>query len=456
MSVLARRGRDEEFDRERELIGMRDTVVAATTAFMPTAGSSATLEAVDEALAQLVAAGAHLADAEQVKGLWIRSARYRLIDEQRSADAKRRDTTAVDDHPNALELSVRDDPGELLDEQRETWRVREILSVLRGEQRKWADAWYREVLSGSVAVGAQPRGLPEVLGWTSAKTEKTSQRARRKMAEFVTQRQAGVVCAEQRALLAAFITATEPGGARTEVLDQERYAAVVFHHAGCDDCFAAWQTRRRAFARPLAILMLPLDAIVGAAQAFAAKVAAAAAAAATSVLGRLGMGGAAAGGGVATIGAKATAVCVGVVCAATAGGEIAGVLPPIASAPAPVTRTQDAPEHANTPAQPAADTSAPVTPAVTPPPPPPPVAPATSSTADPASSSTPPPPAAPPAAVTPGDLPAAGATSPQPATPTSATRSATPPPPPPPPPAARPGAGAGGGSSSCVPGTLGC
>jgi hypothetical protein len=327
--------------------------------------------------------------------------------------------------------------------------VQEILSVLRGEQHKWAQAWHQEVLSGLLPAGAQPRGLPEALGWSSAKTEKTAQRARRKMAEFVTQRQAGLVCEERRSLLDTFIVATTERGAHTEELDQQRYAAVVFHLAGCDDCFAAWHTRRRStFARPLAIVMLPLDAISGAAQAFAAKVAGATAAAATSVLARFGIGGAAAaGGGVATIGAKATAVCVGVVCAATAGGEIAGVLPPIGSAPAPVTRTQDTPQQANAPARTAADTSAAVTP-----PPPPPVAPATSANADPASSSTPPPPPAPAAAVTPGDLPASGATSPPPAAAPNATGSTTPPPPP----AARPRTRAGGGSSSCVPGTLGC
>ena len=211
MSVLARRRRDEQFARERELVAMRDAVVRATTSAMPTAGSSATLEAVDEALAQLVSAHAHLAEADQVKATWIKYARCRLLDEHRSADATRRDATAVDEHSQALAISVCGDPDDVIEDDRQSWRVREILSVLHGEQRKWAEAWYREVLS-ALPAGAQPRGLPDALGWTTAKTEKTAQRARRGMAAFVTRRQSGEICAEQRALLDGFISADRDDG----------------------------------------------------------------------------------------------------------------------------------------------------------------------------------------------------------------------------------------------------
>ena len=103
------------------------------------------------------------------------------------------------------------DPDEVLEDDRQSWRVREILSVLHGEQRKWAEAWYREVPVGSLPAGAQPRGLPDALGWTTAKTEKTSQRARRKMAAFVTRRQNGEICTEQRALLDGFVTQASSG-----------------------------------------------------------------------------------------------------------------------------------------------------------------------------------------------------------------------------------------------------
>jgi hypothetical protein len=452
MSLSARRGRDQELERERALVAMRDSVVAATTASMPGAGSSATLEAVDEALAQLVAGRAHHADAAEVKALWIRYARCRLIDEYRSADSRYRDATAVDDHAQALAVAGVGDLCDVIEAERQSWRVREIISVLHGEQREWAEAWCREVLSGSLPPGAQPRGLPDALGWTSAKAEKTAQRARRKMASFVTRRQRGEVCTEQRALLDEFSTASR-GGRLPEELDQERFEAIVFHAVGCEDCFTMWHVWRRApRLRPLAIVMVPIDAIVAAAQGLSAKLAGAATAAATSVLGRLGIGGAAAaGGGAATIGAKTAAVCVGVVCAATAGGEIAGVVPPLLHDRAPQTSAQDAPpKREQTVAAPAtaATTANPVAPA-----PPPPAAPTTPVAVESPN---------PPADVIPGDLPAAtSGSSPSPVTATSPASRQTPPPPLPPPPrlssSSRPPAPASsGGGSSCVPGSLGC
>jgi hypothetical protein len=440
MSLLARRSRDEQFERARALVAMRDAVVVATTAALPTAGSSATLEAVDEALAQLVAANEHLADGQYVKATWMRYARCRLLDEHGSTEAKLRDAIAVDEHRQALEVSGCGDPDEVLDDDRQSWRVREILRVaLHGEQLKWGEAWHREVLSGLLPAGAQPRGLPEALGWTPAKTEKTAQRARRNMAAFVTRRQSGEICAEQRVLLDAFITASR-GGGLSEQLDQQRFEATVLHVVGCDDCFATWHTRRRTLvSRPLAIVMLPIDAIAAAAQGLAAKVGAMTATVVTSVLGRLGIGGAAAAGGsAATIGAKTAAVCVGVVCAATAGGEIAGVVPPLLSDRAPQTREPEASSRAQAPAQPTpqAPTSA-ATPVPAPPPP------VTAPAAEPGAEAPPP-----VVAVTPGDLPVAP-TSGSSATPIAATSSASRATAPPPPPAS-------GGVSSCVPGDLGC
>ena len=366
MSLLARRSHDEAVQRERALVAMRDAVVAATTAYMPTAGSSATLEAVDEALAQLVAARAHLGETADVRTLWITYARRRLVDERRSADFKHRDAIAVEDHAQARAFSVPGDPDELTDARREPWRVREILSVLGGEQRKWAEAWYREVLCGSLPAGAQPRGLPEVLGWSSAKTEKTAQRARRKMASFVMQRQSGDVCTERRALLDGFIDASQPGHERSRQLDQMQYEAILFHLAGCDDCFVAWHTRRRRFVGGgSTLVMAPLDALSAAGHALADRLAAAAVgahSATQALLARLGLGGAGAaalGGSAATISGKTAAVCVGVVCAATAGGEIAGVLPALHER---TPKTQDAtaakPEKAIAPAQPQTQTSA--------------------------------------------------------------------------------------------------
>lgn len=364
MSVLARRNDDAEFRRERALIAMRDVVVAATTNSMPTAGSSATLEAVDEALAQLVATRQHLGDTDEVKALWITYARRRLIDEHRSAEAKHRDAITVDEHAHALAVAAPAENGEPTDERRAHWRVREILSVLHGEQRKWAQAWYREVLA--LPAGAQPRGLPDVLGWSTAKTHKTSQRARRKMAAFITERQSGVLCAEQRTLLDAFIAASEPNRGRSEALDDQRCEALVFHVAGCEDCWELWDARRRSLrARCHAIVLLPLDALSAAGHALADRLATAAVgahSATQALLGRLGLGGAGAaalGGSAATISTKTAAVCVGVVCAATAGGEIAGVLPALHErTPKRQDATTAKPKKAIAPAQPQTQTSA--------------------------------------------------------------------------------------------------
>jgi hypothetical protein len=224
----------------------------------------------------------------------------------------------------------------LTDDARQWWRIREILSVLPGDQRRWAEAWYDHVLSASRESGAQPRGLPDVLGWSPSKTKSVSRRARMKMAAFIDDRARGAVCDEKRALLDAFVMAGRPGSGGE--LDDERYEAVMFHVAGCENCWAEWHCRRRALlGRCGAIIAVPFDAVASGAQALEAKLAGLAHGVhgvAHSMMTRLGIGGAAAaGGGAATLGGKATAVCVGVVCAATAGGELAGVLPPIAPQP---------------------------------------------------------------------------------------------------------------------------
>ena len=109
---------------------------------------------------------------------------------------------------------------------------------------------------------------------------------------------------------------------------------MLFHVAGCEDCWAIWHARRRSLlGRCHTILLVPVDALSAAGHALADRLAAAAVgahSATQALLARLGLGGAGAaalGGGAATISGKTAAVCVGVVCAATAGGEIAGVLP---------------------------------------------------------------------------------------------------------------------------------
>jgi DNA-directed RNA polymerase specialized sigma24 family protein len=456
LSVRAQRQRQEQFERERAVVQMREAVVSAVApAYVGRVGSSSVYEAVDEALAQIVVADGHLGEPEQVKALWITCARRRLIDELRSAEAKHRDATPVDDTTTAARVLGDDDLSQLTDDARQEWRIREILSVLRGDQRRWAEAWYDEVLSGSRPVGAQPRGLGDALGWSPSKTKSVSQRARKRMASFIDDRTKGVICDEQRVLLDAYVT-TGRRRRPDPALDDERYEAALVHVAGCEDCFAAWHIRRRSLpVRCGAIAMVPIDGVTNALHGLSAKATCLAMGAygqAASLLGRLGIGGAAAGGGIASLGGKATAVCVGVVCAATAGGEIAGVIPPI-----PIETAHQTSEEAAEP-KPADTTAEP--PAAVVPPPVAPVAPP----AEPPTTTTTPPPADPqpvvekPSTETPGDLPSTGSTG---STPASAGGSS---------PNAESSQTSGGNSGShrvskqpsetkkpnCVPGDLGC
>lgn len=457
MSVRAQRERHEQLERERAVLQMRDAVVCVIApAYVGRVGTSAVHEAVDEALAQMVAAGSHLGEAEQVKALWITCARRRLIDEQRSAESQHRDATSIDDLGRALGEHLRDDPPEPTEATRQEWRIREIFSVLRGDQRVWAEAWYDEVLSGSRPSGAQPRGLGEALGWSPSKTKSVSRRARTRMATFIDDRANGVICDERQALLDAVIMS----GARRRgrALDEQRYGAALLHLAGCENCYAAYHTRQRSLlARCGAVLALPIDGLAGAAHALSAKLTCLGMNAygyAGSILGRLGIGGAAAAGGsAATIGAKATAVCLGVVCAATAGGELVGVIPPIPFEPPQDTReetarpgtvpTTTAPSLATVAAAPSTAVTA-TTP--TEPPAAPPTAPPGSSTTPAAASEAPPAPASQPSEPleTPGDLPPAAPPEPSRARTGSSSTSHT------------SSSSSAGGRSNCVPGSLGC
>lgn len=480
MSAGAGRERHEQFEHDRTVLDMRAAVLAAVApAFVARMGSSAVSEAVDEALAQLVAAGGHRADPDAVRALWITCARRRLIDEQRSAEARHRAVAAGDDAVAALADRVCGEPSRLTDDERQSWRIREILGVLRGDQRVWAEAWYDRVLSASRVAGGQPRGLAEALGWTPAKTKSVSRRARMRMAAFIEARVSGVVCEEQRVLMDDLIIAR--GRGRGGEVGDPRHDAVLVHVAGCDACWAAWHARRRTLlGRVRMAVGVPIDGLAIAAHIFGLKLAGIGVAAHTQshALGaRVGVGGAAAaGGGAATIGGKATAVCVGVVCAATAGGELAGVLPPIvADRPQEVRRSAPPQKRPVKPApssKPAAGhaptAAAKLAPAVRQPAVTDQLKAAVTRSSKVASQK-------PVARATPGDLPGTGSDpiggsstatgQPAPAasngtsaapsstfSPTgSASGTAPPPPPPPPPPAAREAAG-----TTCAPGSLGC
>jgi hypothetical protein len=334
VSVQPERQRDDDMQRQRMLLNMRAGVVRAVWRRFPTAGSAAVEEAVDEALAQLVRAGIHLEESADVAATWIVWSRRRLIDERRSAEFRNRHV--VIDIDDAVGGVASDDVTQLTDDDRQWWRIREILDVLHGDQRAWAEAWYDEVLSDTLPAGAQPRGLPAALGWSPSKTKSVSQRARRKMAAFLKDRASGAICADRRALLDSFID----GSLAAEAHDPssphapDRHQAVLLHIAGCEDCWAVWRARRRTLlGRCHSILLVPVDALSAAGHALADRLGAAAAgahSATQALLARLGLGGAGAaalGGGAATISGKTAAVCAALVCAATAGGEIAGVLP---------------------------------------------------------------------------------------------------------------------------------
>jgi len=438
--------RDEEAAHERSVVALRDAVIAALGRDART-GSAAREEAVDEALLQLIARNAHRGDLNAVKRRWIAWARRRLIDEHRSAEVRHRAAVSVDDSANVL-ASATTGVDEISEQTRLRWRVREILGELHGDKRRWAELYYDEILSDDHEPGAHPRGLHVQLGWSQAKTNKIAQRARQDMERFIARRASGAVCVEHRELLDAFIASTSTHGevAPAVVLERACWEQVLFHIAGCEDCWLVWVTRRRRIATPNAVLTLPLDALAGVWQGFGERLGALPA--------RFGIGGgAAAGSGAATtLGTKTAVLCATAVCAAgaTTAVDVSGVLPALPGEPEHSQR-RSAPRESAVASTPPTAAARRVT---TPPPPPPP--PATrrrsSSTATTKGTTTapalstrraaslppapPPEPPPPPAVVraTPGDLPAA-----------SVSRAPAPPPPP-----------AVASSPRCVPGDLAC
>ena len=451
-TARAQRRRDEQLDHERALVAMRDAVIAAvggSRGRQHRFGSAAIEDAVDEALAQMVRRDAHHGDLEHAKATWIGWAQRRLIDDGRSAETRHRAPVAIDTTTDAVGPGIVDvDVSEL---SVDAWQIRELFSVLRGDQLLWAEAYYDAIAAGK---GPHPRGLYKVLGWSQSKTNKTAHRAQAKMVAFAERRASGAVCEEKRALLDAFIAAT--GGRRRTAapltdLGHDGFEQLLFHMAGCADCQVAFRARRRALASRGAILTFPLDALAGAWHILGEKLAGAAA--------RLGLGGGAAATGgtaAATIGAKTTAtVCVGVLCAAGATGELAGVLPPLLPADHPPPKTIKAAQTPRpAPASPTTRIARAAVQRVTqppaPPPPPPPAAKrhrraaaaATSSPTSTSRSSAAATTTRSSSRATPGDLPPAAST------------------PPPPPPPAAPSSGSAAGTPAsgtrCVPGSLGC
>jgi hypothetical protein len=445
MSFRERRDRDKRRERERALVGMRDIVIAAQAGFLRTLGSAAIEDAVDEALARMKPEE-RLGDPEQVRGLWIHRATRRLINQQKSAEVLHREAVALDEHAQALTVSV---SGELNEDARQCWRLEEIVNSVQGEQQRWVEAYAERVLDGSLDLGAQPRGLPEQLGWSTWKTKRTARQARATMAAFIRERASGRVCADRQALLDSFIATDTNARDDGLVLDDERYLAVLLHVGGCHECSLAWRERRQRVTRCVpGVLALPLD-VVSWAAGMVHDLASSVDVATLSVRQRLGLGGgagaAAAGGGAATIGAKAAAVCAAAVCAAGAGGELAGVLPPIVPQPThQMARRHSVRHHARPARQVLRAASSRVVTPVTPAPPTRQPAQATSVAET---------PAAPEERFTPGDLPPASSTAggSSAGSPGLGSSAPTTPPPPAPPPPAR-----AAGGAHCVLGDLGC
>ncbi len=456
MSVLARRRREQDDAGRRALLGTRDSVIAAVTGRMPQAGSLAIEEAVDGALEQLLGQRAERCELGYARRWWIAWAQRRLVDKHRTAAHMHRDPVPVDEHPHVLSQHTSEDPFAQLDEELVTARLAELVASLAGPQREWAETLFAQLQR---AAAADQRGddppvalpLHEVLGWSAAKEKKTAQRARETMTAFVNERSAGTICSRRQAVLDVYITATgDVGATQSAGADRREFQAVALHLAGCLECQIAWAQRRSSLlGRFGAFVLGPLDALAAGAHALADKLAGVWTGTqqlTLSLLQRLGIGSGAAAGGAITLTGKTAAVCAGLVCAATAGGELTGVLPPILPNSAQHKRV-DATSKPAPPALPARSSSGPV--AVTPPPPPARAASSakthhssatrTATTAQRASS-------APTSStslprVTPGDLPLA-----------SNTASPTPTKPSPPPAAVPPPAS----TPNCFPGDLGC
>ncbi len=458
MSLRDDRQRRRDEQQQRALVAMQDAVLAAVGAKFPAHGPDSTVvgEGVAEALCQLVLAGEYHGSLDQARKRWILYAERRVIDALRRAEEKRRESDPVEDHEKVLTKLAVSASGELAGISEADWRLHEVFSRFHGDARRWLEAWVDRVIDDH----PQPQGLDQELGLSQKRTEWISRDTRAKILAFTERRASGAVCQERQALLDPFILATAGRPVSRAGLDDERFLQVLVHIAGCEDCRAAWHSRRRQLlGRCLGILTLPFGHAAAAAAALRAKLTGlfgTAHSASHSVRQRLGFGGGGAvvtGSGAATISGKAAALCGAAVCAAGAGGA-AVVTGGSALIPAALLPTHHAAHHPKPSAAPVAHLTS-----YTPPP-----------TTNPAPVTTPAPAAQPPPAATqtvaqkptgtvaqqpsaPGDLPPASstsatATSSPPATLSSPSSSAAPthstPTPPP------------TSSQACAPGDLGC
>ncbi|HEX8156356.1 MAG TPA: hypothetical protein VF526_03120, partial [Solirubrobacteraceae bacterium] len=319
MTIRERRERDRQRARERALVGMREIVIAAQSGFLASLGSAAVIDCVDDTLARMTPDEC-VGDPEEVRGMWIYRTTCGLIKLAQSAEVRHRDPVAIDEHAQALTVSVSGELGELTEDARQCWRLEEILDSVQDDEQLWADALAERVLDGSLDPGALPRGLPKKLGWTASKTNDVSERARLKMTAFVQDRASGRVCADRQALLERFVATDTGGGAdgHGPVLDVKRYLTMLLHVGGCHECSLVWRERRRKILGVLpGVLTLPFGAVAWAKRVLY-DLASSVDVATLSVRQRLGLGGGASvvtGGGAATLAAKTATVCAAAACA---------------------------------------------------------------------------------------------------------------------------------------------
>ena len=299
MSVLARRRHEEDDARRRALLGMRDSVTRAVAQQLPWAGPLAVEEGVEHALEKLLDKDAHRCELVFARNWWIRWARRAVVNIDKSAAARTREWVPVDEHPRALTQAAEDDALDLLDD--DTALRDELLSVVEGPQHEWAQALFAQLMCERDDDDPLP-GLDEVLGWSAAKTKKTAERACKTMTAFLNDRATGKVCSRRQSVLDAYITATEDhAGAPPAEAARGQFAAVALHLTGCPECHLAWHRRRSSLrGRCGALIMVPLDSLAAAAQAFAGKLAGLFSGAQNATLSlpqRLGLGGGAAAAG---------------------------------------------------------------------------------------------------------------------------------------------------------------
>ncbi len=198
---------------------------------------------------------------------------------------------------------------------------------------------------------APPREIARILGWDREKLKSVSRRTRGSLREFVRARESGVICERRRSMMGAFavtrIARLDPERAvrfsGRAMLGSERYEQVALHIAGCEECEREWHRTQSRLLRPR-LALFPFG-LVGK---FAAGGMSAIATARRTVNGLLGdlrlrlgssVGRAGAGGAAGTAGTagalagKGAAVCVGVLCAASAGTAALVGLPAAVLAP---------------------------------------------------------------------------------------------------------------------------